>query len=583
MMRTLAQTGNGWMTFKDPSNARCNQTSDVTAAGETPRVVHLSNLCTEILEVTSDAETAVCNLGSINLGHFVVRDPDDNTTAFDFDRLGEVVRARRCATSTASSTSTSTRPTQAESSNARWRPVGLGVMGLQDVFFRMRLPFDSPDGPRAVDADRRGDLLPRPVGVDRARRGARRRTRPSPTPAPPQGELQFDLWGVTPSDPARWERPAGAHRRARPAQLAADRHRPDGHDRLDRRRLRVHRAAGVQPVQARDAVGRVPADQHLPRARPAGAAACGPSEISDAIKRAEGSVQDIDAIPADAARRSTARRGSCRCGRSSTWPPTAAPFIDQSQSLNLFMESPTIGKLSSMYLHAWKAGLKTTYYLRSRPATRIDQDDACRARATAPRHAAHRWRPASPPRLRGVTIAVDADRARRAPDAERARQRRRRRRLLAGEPRLVRGVHVMSSAYALDDGPDDFDHGDSPVGGAGSGRRARPSGDPRPRARPHAAPDALPASSTSGTATAIRNTWTVEEIDFSDDLVDLHRTLLPAETPPDPPAGRVLRHRRLDRRQQPRAQPVQAHQRPRGPAVPVAASSTRRRCTCSST
>ena len=60
-------------------------------AGET-HVVHLSNLCTEILEVTSDAETAVCNLGSINLGHFVVRDADGNTTAFDFDRLGEVAR-----------------------------------------------------------------------------------------------------------------------------------------------------------------------------------------------------------------------------------------------------------------------------------------------------------------------------------------------------------------------------------------------------------------------------------------------------------------------------------------------------------
>ena len=61
MMRTLAQTGNGWMTFKDASNANCNQTG---AAGN---VVHLSNLCTEIIEVTSDAETAVCNLGSINL------------------------------------------------------------------------------------------------------------------------------------------------------------------------------------------------------------------------------------------------------------------------------------------------------------------------------------------------------------------------------------------------------------------------------------------------------------------------------------------------------------------------------------
>ncbi|MEL7209766.1 MAG: ribonucleoside-diphosphate reductase subunit alpha, partial [Actinomycetota bacterium] len=90
------------------------------------------------------------------------------------------------------------------------------------------------------------------------------------------------------------------------------------------------------------------------------------------IKRAEGSVQDIEAIPAElrAVYRTAwevpqrqlidmaARRGA---------------YIDQSQSLNLFMETPTIGKLSSMYLHAWKRGLKTTYYLRSRPATRINQ------------------------------------------------------------------------------------------------------------------------------------------------------------------------------------------------------------------
>ena len=78
-----------------------------------------------------------------------------------------------------------------------------------------------------------------------------------------------------------------------------------------------------------------------------------------------------------------------------------APFIDQSQSLNLFMAAPTIGKLSSMYLHAWKSGLKTTYYLRSRPATRIQQatvavattGPAPRPRPTGPRTAAECGRP----------------------------------------------------------------------------------------------------------------------------------------------------------------------------------------------
>ena len=79
-MRTLAQTGNGWMTFKDASNTRWNQT------GEPGRVIHLSNICTEILEVTDQEETAVCNLGSVNLGSLV------SDGVFDFERLGEVVR-----------------------------------------------------------------------------------------------------------------------------------------------------------------------------------------------------------------------------------------------------------------------------------------------------------------------------------------------------------------------------------------------------------------------------------------------------------------------------------------------------------
>ena len=67
MMRTLAQTGNGWMTFKDTSNRLCNQT------GQPGNTVHLSNLCTEIIEVSSDAETAVCNLGSVNLAAHLSR------------------------------------------------------------------------------------------------------------------------------------------------------------------------------------------------------------------------------------------------------------------------------------------------------------------------------------------------------------------------------------------------------------------------------------------------------------------------------------------------------------------------------
>src|SRR5687767_13480370 len=136
MVRTLAQTGNGWMTFKDKSNRACNQTA---LAG---RVVHLSNLCTEIIEVTSDDEAAVCNLGSINLARHMLRG-EDGSPSFDFAKLARTVRtAVRQLDRVIDASFYPIAST--ERSNQRWRPVGLGVMGLQDVFFQLRLPFDAP-------------------------------------------------------------------------------------------------------------------------------------------------------------------------------------------------------------------------------------------------------------------------------------------------------------------------------------------------------------------------------------------------------------------------------------------------------
>jgi ribonucleoside-diphosphate reductase alpha chain len=132
MMRSLAETGNGWMTFKDACNLKCNQTAK---AGN---VVHLSNLCTEITEVTSPDETAVCNLGSINLARHVVNG------AFDFDKLAETVRIAVPMLDRVIDINYYPVP-QAANANARWRPVGLGIMGFQDVFFQLRLPFDSTE------------------------------------------------------------------------------------------------------------------------------------------------------------------------------------------------------------------------------------------------------------------------------------------------------------------------------------------------------------------------------------------------------------------------------------------------------
>ena len=139
MMRTLAQTGNGWMTFKDASNMKCNQT------GKKGNVVHLSNLCTEILEVTSNDETAVCNLGSINLGkHLIER---DGVKAFDFEGLGKV------------RTAVVPRPRHRHQllPHPRGRglelplaPGGAGPYGPAGRLLPLRLAFDSPE---ALDLD----------------------------------------------------------------------------------------------------------------------------------------------------------------------------------------------------------------------------------------------------------------------------------------------------------------------------------------------------------------------------------------------------------------------------------------------
>ncbi len=378
MMRTLAQTGNGWMTFKDPSNARCNQTSDTPSAGPdgitVPRVVHLSNLCTEILEVTSNEETAVCNLGSINLGHFVVTDPDTGDTAFDFERLGAV--AQTAVRYLDRVIDINYYPTdESSASNSRWRPVGLGAMGLQDVFFKMRLPFDSLE---ARDVSKR---IAEEIYLNALSASCDLAAESGPHAAFPEtraatGKLQFDLasesrTSIAPSDPQRWGplRTRIAEHGLRNSLLIAiaptatiasivgayECIEPQVSN-LFKRETLSGEFLQINTYLVRDLQER----------------GLWTDEIRDAIKRAEGSVQTIDAIPDDLR---TLYRTAWELPMRSLIDMAAerGAFIDQSQSLNLFMESPTIGKLSSMYLHAWKQGLKTTYYLRSRPATRIAQ------------------------------------------------------------------------------------------------------------------------------------------------------------------------------------------------------------------
>ena len=153
MMRSLAETGNGWMTFKDATNLKCNQT------GKEGNVVHLSNLCTEITEVTSKDQTAVCNLGSINLARHITVD-SEGRPAFDFEKLGATVRTAVPMLDRV--IDINYYPiAQAASSNAQWRPIGLGLAGLQDYFLQLHLPVRQCGSHGALDENSGRDLFSR--------------------------------------------------------------------------------------------------------------------------------------------------------------------------------------------------------------------------------------------------------------------------------------------------------------------------------------------------------------------------------------------------------------------------------------
>ena len=359
MMRTLAQTGNGWMTFKDAANRTANQTA------EAGRVVHSSNLCTEILEVTNDGETAVCNLGSVNLAAHLGEGGE-----MDWERLDKTVRT--AVTFLDRVVDINFYPTEeAGASNSRWRPVGLGLMGLQDVFFRLRLPFDSAEATAlSTRISERIMLAAYEASCDLAERHG-----PHPAWAETRtarGVLHPDHYtGATATWPERWEalRQRMATTGMRNSLLLAI--APTA---------TIASIAGVYECiepQVSNLFKRetlsgefLQVNNYL--VNDLKKLGVWDTQTRDALREANGSVQDLSWVPQEVR---DLYRTAWEIPQRALIDMAAArtPYLDQSQSLNLFMAAPTIGKLSSMYAYAWKRGIKTTYYLRSRPATRIAQ------------------------------------------------------------------------------------------------------------------------------------------------------------------------------------------------------------------
>jgi ribonucleoside-diphosphate reductase alpha chain len=355
MMRTLAQTGNGWMTFKDKANRACNQTAQPQA------VVHLSNLCTEIIEVTTASETAVCNLGSINLAQHVAGGE------LDFDKLAHTVEV--AVRQLDRVIDLNFYPiAAARSSNLRWRPVGLGLMGLQDVFFKLRLPFDSEPAralSRRISAEVYFNALR--TSCELARENGAHPSFAESRAA--NGELQFDSWGIAPDDIERWRdlkseiRTHGLRNSlliaiAPTATIASI---AGCYECIEPQVSNLFKRETLSGDFLQINAYLIEELKLLGRWTP---------EVRDAIKLADGSVQQIESLPMEL-RQIYRTAWEVPMKALIEMAAERGAYIDQSQSLNLFIANPNIGQLSSMYMYAWKQGLKTTYYLRSRPATRI--------------------------------------------------------------------------------------------------------------------------------------------------------------------------------------------------------------------
>ena len=352
ILKSQIETGTPYMCYKDSVNKKSNQ--------KNIGVVKSSNLCTEIVEVSSPDETAVCNLASLCLPTFVTGHE------FDFTKLAEVTR-----TVTRNLNRVIDRnyyPTEAgRKSNMRHRPIGIGVQGLADVFMMLGLSFDEP---KARDLNREifeviyfGALEESCVLAEEE--GPYETFIGSPAH---EGKLQFDLWGQTRHDfddlkqrIAKWglrnSLLVAPMPTASTAQIMGNNEAFEPYTtNIYLRRTLAGEFVMINKHLVRDL-------QKINKWSP---------EIKNEIIRAGGSVQSLD-IPQNL---KDIYRTVWEISQKSILDMAAdrGAYIDQSQSLNIFMENPSVAKLSSMHFYGWKKSLKTgMYYLRTRAKAKPQQ------------------------------------------------------------------------------------------------------------------------------------------------------------------------------------------------------------------
>ncbi|KIL00191.1 hypothetical protein PAXRUDRAFT_821889 [Paxillus rubicundulus Ve08.2h10] len=356
VLEAQIETGGPFMVYKDSANRKSNQQNLGT--------IKSSNLCTEIIEYSSPDEVAVCNLASLALPTFI------SNGTYDFQKLHDVTKVVTLNLNRIIDVNYYPVP-EARRSNMRHRPIGLGVQGLADAFMILRLPFDSPEA-RELNLKIFETIYH--AGLEAscelaAKEGPYETFHGSPADL---GQLQYDLWGVTPTELWDWTtlKEKISQNGLRNSLLVAPMPTASTSQILGfnecfepytsniyTRRVLAGEFQVVCPWLLRDLVERGLWDD----------------EMKNMIIAHNGSVANIPSIPDDV-----------KAIYKTVWEISQKKVIDlaadrgaficQSQSLNIHLQAPTIGQLTSMHFYGWKKGLKTgMYYLRTRPAAQAIQ------------------------------------------------------------------------------------------------------------------------------------------------------------------------------------------------------------------
>ena len=356
ILESQIETGTPYMLYKDSANIKSNQKNLGT--------IKSSNLCTEIMEYTSKDEVAVCNLASIALPKFLNKRQFDHKTLFDVtqtitENLNKIIDLNYYPIK------------EAENSNFRHRPIGIGVQGLADVFILMRLPFESE---KAIKLNKEifetiyFAALKKSVELSK-KDGPYSTFKGSPTS---KGILQYDMWDVKPSSRWDWDGLKEDIKKhgLRNSLLVAPMPTASTSQMLGNNEC-------IEPYTTNIYTRRVLSgeftivNKHL--MNDLIDLGLWNSRLKDKIILNNGSIQDIEEIPD---KLKTLYKTVWEISQKTLidMAKDRGAFIDQSQSLNLFMEKPDFGKMSSMHFYAWEQGLKTgMYYLRTQAAAQAIQ------------------------------------------------------------------------------------------------------------------------------------------------------------------------------------------------------------------